>query len=116
MRSFIGTVTIGGRASEIASPEYAVAPSDTVMARVLAAGVAELVAVPAGAAVVNFAATTDFYAKFGTSGVVAAVPAADVTDGTASVLNPGTRVIPDGLTHISVIASAAGVVTLEFWG
>lgn len=54
--------------------------SNYVLARVLAAGVAESITVPAGAAVVVFSATADFYAN---ARGTAAVPAADVTDGSA---------------------------------
>lgn len=101
-----------GRASSF------VQPSDTVNARVLAAaGTAELSAIPDGARYVGFAATADFFALFGDDEVVAILPAADVTNGTAPELNPGMRAIPEGATHISLVTPTAGaIVTLSYWG
>ena len=110
MRSFIEDWALGGNRG-------AAAPivSDTIDARVLASNTAERHTSPTGALFVSFSATGDFYALFGTSGVTAAVPGSDVTDGTASELNPNARRIPDGVTHISLIAPEATVVTLAFW-
>ncbi|MFA7462677.1 MAG: hypothetical protein WCY59_06020 [Anaerovoracaceae bacterium] len=85
-------------------------PSDKVYANVLAANVAEVVTVPAGANYVNFASTGNFYANFGAA---AAVPATEVT-GTASVLNPGLRAL-DGAATIGLIAPAACTITMEFY-
>lgn len=85
--------------------------SNHVDARVLAAGVAESHVVPRGARYVLFSANTDFYAKFDGT---AAVPAADVTDGSASVLNPGLRGI-SGVATIGLISSSICVVTMEFF-
>ena len=47
--------------------------------------------------------------------VTAAIPAADVTDGSAPMLNPGIRQIPTGVTHIALIAPAATIVTIEVY-
>lgn len=85
--------------------------SSSVYANVLAANVAEVVTVPAGAKYVLFSATADFYAKFGGA---AAVPAADVTDGSASILNPELRAI-DGASSIGLISAEACIVTMEFF-
>jgi hypothetical protein len=82
-----------------------------VAARVLAANTAEVHTVPTGAKYVVFSGTTDFYARFGAA---AAVPADDVTDGTASELNPVARSI-EGYTTIGVIAPATCVLTLAFY-
>jgi len=111
MRSFLK-----GRNRQYQRGMFAPPPSDTVHARVLAANTAELVAVPAGAMFVVFSATADFYVKFGASEVAAAVPGGDVTDGTASELNPSAREIPDGATHLSLVSAAACTVTLSFYG
>lgn len=92
---------------------YGVAPSDYVDNRVLAAAVAEQHTVPAGANWVLFSSDADFYAKFGTN-PTAAVPAADVTDGTGSLLNPTVRYI-SGVAKISLVSSSACVVTMEFY-
>jgi hypothetical protein len=80
-------------------------------ARALAAGVAESHTVPTGAKYVVFSSTTDFYANFAG---VAAIPAADVTDGTASILNPQLRAIGQA-TAIGLISPAACIVTMEFY-
>ena len=108
MLAFLETYPHGSNRAALAPPA-----SDHVDARVLAAGVAEAHTIPAGAKYVAFSATADFYAKFGGA---ASVPAADVTNGTASALNPTQRRVPDGVTTIGLIAPAASVVTLSFWG
>lgn len=79
--------------------------------RVLAANVAETHTLPTHANVVNFSATGNFYVNFTTT---ATVPAADVTDGTGSCLNPGVRDVSQ-ITSFSIIAPAAIVVTMEFY-
>lgn len=88
-------------------------PSDSVMARALAANTAETITVPAGAEYVVFAGTADFYAAYGT-GVTATVPG-DTTDGSASELNPTMRNIK-GKRDISVISAATCIVTAAFYG
>lgn len=97
---------------------FAPPPSDYIDVRVLGtSGTAELHAIPTGAKVVIFASNTDFYAKFGTSGVAAAMPSIDVTNGAGSEINPEARQIPDGVTHISLISGTPGaVVTMAFYG
>lgn len=85
--------------------------SQHVDARKLAASTPEVHTVPTGAVFVNFSADGDFYANFGAA---AAVPAADVTDGSASVLNPGLRAL-DGAATIGLVASAECIVTMEFF-
>ncbi len=107
MRSF----TDGGQGRRAFAP----LAGDYIDARVLAAATAERHQIPTGAKYVVFAADATFYARFGDSSVTAAVPAADVTDGTGSMVNPEAREIPSGVTHISLIASAATVVTMAFY-
>lgn len=105
----LGYPFTGSRAS-LAPPS-----SDYVDARVLAAGVSETHAVPTDAEFVLLSATGDFFAKFGTSsGLTATVPSADVTDGSAGVLNPTARMIR-GITHIALVAASDCIVTLEFY-
>jgi hypothetical protein len=87
-------------------------PPAHVNAAVLAAGTNESVTVPAGAAYVVFSAIGDFYAR---PGGTAAVPAADVTDGSASELNPAIWHVTAGAT-IGLIAPEANIVTLSFYG
>ena len=79
-------------------------------ARDLAANTNETHTVPAGADVVIFSADGDFYAKPNSA---AAVPS-DVTDGTASELNPSHWDVGN-VTTIGLIASAARKVTLSFY-
>ena len=85
-------------------------------ARSLAASVAESITVPTGpnalpANYVSFSSTCDFYVNYTTT---ATVPG-DVTDGTASELNPLLRQI-GGVTTISIItAASACVVTASFF-
>lgn len=110
MRQFVENYPYGSNRGSI-TPQ----PPDYVDARVLSAGSAKRHAVPEGARFVSFSATMDFYALFGDSSVVAAVPSTDVTNGTAPELNPMARKIPDATTHISLVAEAAGKVTLSFW-
>lgn len=105
----LGYPYTGSRAS-LAPP-----PSDYVDARVLAAGVAEVHAVPTDAEFVLFSGTDNFFARFGaSSGMTVAAPSADVTDGSAGALNPSARFLR-GITHIALIAPAACTVTLEFY-
>jgi hypothetical protein len=82
-----------------------------VNARVLAASTAEAFTVPTGAKYVLLTANVDFWANFTTT---AAVPAADITDGSSPVLNPCLRIL-DGCASISVISVVAGIVTAEFY-
>lgn len=81
-------------------------------ARVLAATVNESHTVPTGARYVIFSSTcAAWYAK---RGGTAAVPAADVTDGTASDLNPSGYRIPNGVTAIGFISPTACIVTMRW--
>jgi len=88
-------------------------PDDSVYTRILGTGgTAESFTVPAGANFVVFSADNDFYARYtGT----AAVPSADVTDGTASEMNPTARNIK-GVATISVVSATANcIVTATFY-
>lgn len=89
---------------------YGIPFSDTVLARSLSAGVAEAFTVPAGARHVVLSATADFHAR---PDATAAIPG-DVTDGTASELNPTIRNV-DGVASISVISAEACIVTASFY-
>ena len=91
-------------------PTWCRVPSDFVNARSLAAGVAETTTVPANAGKVFFSASGNFYALNNGS---AAVPG-DVTDGTASELNPACWSVAPG-DVISLIAPVACVVTLAYY-
>lgn len=89
--------------------------SGYINTRVLAANTAETFQAPAGAKYVLFSADGDFFSKIAASSTAAAVPASDVTDGSASELNPGMRTLPVDQAYISLIASEARIVTLSFF-
>tara|TARA_R110002020_G_scaffold10801_27_gene41124 strand:+ start:2640 stop:2969 length:330 start_codon:yes stop_codon:yes gene_type:complete len=96
--------------------QFAPPASDFVNARLLAAAAPELIAVPQDGRYVIFSSGADFYARFGASDVVAAIPNADITDGSAAEFNPEAREIPDGVTHLSLVAPQATVVTMAWYG
>jgi hypothetical protein len=88
-------------------------PPTYVDVRVLAAGVSETHTLPTGPGFVIFSPNcATFYAKIGAS---AAVPAADVTDGTGSELNPSGYLFGKGVTQITLISPGACIVTLSFY-
>ena len=83
--------------------------------RVLAASTHESHTVPTGARFVRVTATGNTFINIGGT---ATVPAADITDGTSSVLivNNVPRVFAlNGATAIGIIASAIQTVVLEFY-
>lgn len=80
-----------------------------VDARYLAANTAERHTIPSGAKKVFFSGTGTFWAKFGNNSVTAAIPATDVTDGSAPELNPTLRSIDDA-GYISLIAPTADTI------
>lgn len=94
---------------------FALTPSDDVQSKALAASVAESFTVPADALYVAFSCTANFYANYATT---ATVPG-DVTDGTASELNPSIRKLRTqagaAIQSISVISPDACVITASFY-
>jgi len=97
-------------------------PTQYVNARVLAANTAETVTVPDASAiaalaqepgtriVVAFSAScSSYYVRYGGT---AAVPSADVTDGSAAVRNPPQLIFAQGETF-SIIAPDACIVTMS---
>lgn len=113
INKFAVRVDMGGSNTLVRSaPEY-------VDARVLLGAGAEVITVPTGADLVVFSSTGNFYARPNNA---AAIPAADVTDGTGSELNPTAwQLRPLGatpgtaITTIGIIASADAVVTLAWY-
>ena len=93
--------------------------AEHIDARVLAANTVETFQAPAGAKYVRLAGDGAFYAKIAAASTPAAVPAADVTDGTGSELFPNGnaeyRTLPVDQGYVSVIATATRVVTLSFY-
>lgn len=81
-------------------------------ARVLAANVSETHTKPAAANAVIFSSScAAFYAKIGAS---AAVPAADVTNGSASELNPSSWFM-GAATQVTLIAPTDCIITLSWY-
>ena len=80
----------------------------TVLNQVLAANVAETVTVPSDCDFMIFGASAIFYIR---TGGTAAVPAADVTDGTGSEITPSARLVVPGATF-SIVAPATTVVSM----
>lgn len=87
--------------------------ADHINAAVLAAGVKEDFTVPADAGKVLFSSTENFYCRIGAV-AVAAVPAADITDGSSSELNPIARGVVVGET-ISLISVVDCKITMAFY-
>lgn len=81
-----------------------------VDARVLGAGVAEVWTAPANTRFVVFSSNCNFHAR---PNAAAAVPAADVSDGTASELNPAAWYFSTPVTTIGLISSTACVITIS---
>lgn len=82
-----------------------------VLNRVLAANVAETVTVPAACDIIIFGATPPvFYLR--ADGQPAAIPAADVNDGTGSAISPSVRRFVPAQTF-SVIAPEATKLSME---
>jgi hypothetical protein len=104
-----------------ADGSYALVPSDKTDARVLAAGVGEIETVPTytdstGATryanYVVFSSTCDLFAKMNNT---ASIPASDITDGTASELNPTVRYLGGAVTTIGLKSATPCTVTLMFY-
>lgn len=91
-------------------PTWLARQSKNINAKVLAAGVAESDTVPADAGKVFFSCTGNYYVN--TRGT-AAVPT-DLTDGSASELNPAGYTVSPGEV-ISFIAPAACILTLAYY-
>ncbi len=78
-------------------------------------GASQAVTVPTnrGVKFVSFSATGNFYVRF-VAGGTAAIPAANVTDGTASTLNPSVRRV-EGLASFAIISAPGTVVNLSWF-
>jgi hypothetical protein len=93
------------------NPSFAIDGSDTIHARHMTTS-AETHTVPAGANFVVFSANQDFYVRWNGT---AAIPVADVTDGTGSELNPTVRRVVAGKTFSIIGSAASTVVTMAFY-
>lgn len=100
------------RLDERGQNTYARPPSDTVNARLYGGAAAEVTTIPTNAKFAVFSSTVDFYAK---PDAAAAVPTDDVTDGSASEMNPTIWDV-EGLSTIGLAVGAAGIVTIAYYG
>lgn len=85
-----------------------------VTAHVYAGAGSKNITVPANAAygIIGQNNAAAFYVK---SGSGAAVPAADVTDGSAASAKRATFSVPAGVTTISIAVDAATIITIEWF-
>lgn len=96
----------------ITNNSYAYNCSDKVNNYVTVASTAQTVTIPTGATVAVFNSTVPFYVNF--AGATAAVPVANITDGTGVVYQPSSRYV-GGLSTFSIISASVGVITIEFY-
>ena len=94
------------------SPSFLRVAPGYVQTRVLAAATAETVTPPATARFVVFSADAHFWVD--PHGATAAVPAADVTDGTSPELNPSGYELR-GMASFSVISPTACKLSMAFY-
>jgi len=80
---------------------------------VLTAGTAKTVSVPANARYAFISANGDIWANF--SGGTAAIPVADITDGSGSELNPTVRYMHAALSSFSLISAANALVSIAWY-
>jgi hypothetical protein len=108
MRQFAAMPDANSKAST------AYSPSNQVDNRVLAANIAEPFTVPAGAHFLRLRATNPFWLNDRNN---AAIPAADLTDGTGSVYVQYEHLmaIAPGCTAVSVISATTNAVSAEWW-
>ncbi len=94
--------------------------ADWIDCRVLGIATAETFQAPAGAKYVILSGDGAFFAKIAATSTPAAVPAADITDGTSPELIGGApfkemRTLPSDQAYISLISSVARIVTLAYY-
>lgn len=85
--------------------------SDTIYAVVLEASTEDSITIPTGATIAFIASTATFWMKIDGT---AAVPLANVEDGSASELNP-TSCVLRGNSTMSFISAQACTVTIAFY-
>ena len=101
-----------GRANDNIASYLRIAPT-FIDARVLAASANESHTVPTNARWVIFSSNcAAFYAK---TGGTATVPAGDVTDGSASELNPAGWLLATTTTSIGLISPTACTITMSWY-
>ena len=98
---------------QVQSSQNSVPWSDHVDNFVLSAGVAQQFAIPSGYTSMSITANADIWVKVGTN-PTAAVPAANVTDGSGSILNPVTRNL-NGEAKVSLISAVDCKGSIEYY-
>lgn len=93
------------------SPTQAIRQSDYINAKFLVAGVAETETAPAGARIVLFSSTDNFYLN---TRAAAVIPTDDIIDGSAPEYNPVIRSLITGET-MSLIAPANCIVMMAYY-
>ena len=93
------------------SPTQAIRQSDHINVRFLAADVAETETIPAGARIVLFSSTGNFYLN---TRAAAVIPTGDITDGSGPEYNPIARLLVAAET-MSLIAPAACTVMMAYY-
>lgn len=88
--------------------------SDVIYQLDLLADTSARITIPAGATRVIFGACVNYWIKLGDSSVTA-VNSGDITDGSASELNPQGYTLSHNETHIAAISDADGQVTMAFY-
>jgi hypothetical protein len=86
-------------------------PSQYVNTYVLAAGVVQGITIPADARVAVFTSTNNFYVNWLST---ATAPTGNITDGSASELNPVARDVT-GYAAFSMVAPADCIVTIAYY-
>lgn len=89
----------------------ALVPGDEVYFRTIASTIEETITVPAGAQVVLFESSLDFWVDYDNTAVV---PVADAGPLTVE-RNPGMRFVGD-IAVLHIISSATGDITVSFFG
>jgi hypothetical protein len=92
-------------------PLIGIFPASYTDAIVLVPNTPIVYSVPTGAVYTLINCTSSVWVRFGG---VAAIPSTNITDGSASVLNPALRAIP-GVTSIGFVSSAACICSIDLW-
>lgn len=95
--------------------QFSPPPSDWVDGVILTANTAHRHPIPQDAAYALISLDGDFYAKIGNEEVTASLVTETTTNGTASEYSPVQRRIPEGASHISLIADGSRRGTISFY-
>ena len=93
------------------SPTQAIRQSDFINVKFLGVDTAETETIPAGARIVLFSSTGNFYLN---TRAAAVIPTGDVTDGSGPEYNPIARLLAAGET-MSLISPVACIVMMAYY-